>query len=186
MKLKPLTREDCETARGWRNECLETLRTPYFLTKEMQSEFYDNVICNRNSSHRYWSLHQDLSGIEKTADWCGAKSLVGIGGITDIEWENSIGEISLIIDSRLRGIGFGDIIVGLLLNRAFNQMGLKTVCGECYYSNGAGIAFWRKIVEKYKGYSTTLPDRKFWAGKYHNSMYFSIHREEFNKVKNGN
>ena len=86
MILKELTREDCEHAREWRNKCLESLRTPYALTKEMQSGFYDSVICNRDSCHRYWGVH-DLNDV-----------LVGFGGITNIETANQIGEISFIID----------------------------------------------------------------------------------------
>lgn len=166
MILKELTRADCEHAREWRNQSLETLRTPYALTKEMQSEFYDNIICNRSSPHRYWGVH-DLNGV-----------LVGMCGITNIEWENSIGEISLILDPEKRGNGLGAKAVDAILDIAFSQMGLKTVFGECYNCNSSGIAFWEKMVVLYNGTEATLPNRKFWCNKYYDSMYFSIDRED--------
>lgn len=168
MKLQPLTREDCETARHWRNECLETLRTPYFLTEEMQSDFYGNVICNRNSPHRYWGVYED-----------GCDATIGLVGVTDIGWENSIAEISLIVNPQYQKKGFGVKAVELLLDKAFNQMGLKTVFGECYEVNLNGVAFWKKIVTRYKGSTAVLPSRKFWDGKFWDSYYFSIDRKDF-------
>ena len=173
MKLKPLTREDCERARQWRNECLETLRTPYELTEKMQSGFYDSVICNRGSCHRYWGIY--------TTGPHG--HLVGMCGITDIEWENSIGEISLIIDPKEARNGYGTKAVVAVLDRAFNRMGLKTVYGEVNGCNTNGIGFWKKIAQRYDGYTTTLPSRKFYYGTYHDSLYFSIDKERFNEYR---
>jgi hypothetical protein len=54
MKLGALIKEELELVRGWRNEEMQFLRTPYFLTKEMQEDFYRDVICNRQSEHRYF------------------------------------------------------------------------------------------------------------------------------------
>jgi len=170
MKLKELTREHCEKIRQWRNEGLISLRTPYPLTEKMQSSFYDDVISNRDSAHRYLGLHLPAaSGTE----------LIGMGGMTYIQWENSIAEISLIIKPGMQGKGYGLVAVEKLLNHAFNNMGLKTVFGECYLCNDAHN-FWRKITAKYKGYETTLPNRKFWDGEYHDSLYFSIDKDNFN------
>jgi len=169
MKLKPLTREDCEVARHWRNECLATLRTPYFITEEMQSTFYDDVICSRNSPHRYWGISED-------------KTLIAMCGITDVAFENSIGEISLIVNPDYKRKGYGEKAVDLLLNKAFNQMGLKTVFGEVYCSNESGVKFWSNVCDKYEGYKTLLLDRKFWEGKFHDSIYFSINKENFSNA----
>lgn len=174
MKLRELDREDCEHVRKWRNENLVSLRTPYLLTKEMQEDFYKNVICNRDSNHRYWGIWQDE-----------LDQLIGTGGITNIQWENSIAEISLILDPQQISKGYGTQAVDLLLDKAFNYMGLKTVFGECYTSN-LSIVFWKKVVEEYNGFQTDLPNRKFWEGKFYNSIYSSIDRDEFNKGKDEN
>lgn len=172
MELRELTREDCEYVRQWRNESLVSLRTPYRLTREMQSDFYDNVICNRDSPHKYWGI---CPGIQEY--------ICGMGGITNIQWENSIGEISLIICPKNTGIGYGTKAVDLLLDKAFNFMGLKTVFGECYLCNSA-VSFWEKITEKYNGTKAFLPNRKFWDGDFYQSLYFSIDKDKFNNVKN--
>ena len=99
--------------------------------------------------------------------------LVGMCGLVDIQWENSIAEISLIIDPKQQKRGMGYSAVELVLDEAFNRMGLKTVFGECYECNPA-ICFWKKITQKYNGYGTALLNRKLWNGKLYDSLYFSI------------
>jgi len=101
-----------------------------------------------------------------------------MGGLTNIQWENRLAEISLIIGPKHRKKGSGTEAVDLLFDEAFNRMGLKTVFGECYKTN-TNLGFWEHIVEKYKGYSTTLPNRKFWNKEFYDSYYFSIDSDSF-------
>ena len=169
IKLKPLTKIWCEQVRQWRNEVPESLRTPYFLTKEMQEKFYDEVVCNPASPHRYWAI---------TAD----DKLIGCGGITNIQWENRIGEISLILDPSARGKGYGRESVKAILHKAFLELNLKTVCGECYLCNPAS-GFWNEIVKDFGGYSMILPNRKYWNGVYCDSRYFSIDETSLHKTR---
>jgi len=101
-----------------------------------------------------------------------------MGGITNIQWENRLGEISLIIAPRYQKKGIGTNAAILLFNEAFYQMNLKTVFGECYRCNPS-VAFWEKITKRYDGYSTVLPNRKYWNGKFHDSYYFSVDANGF-------
>lgn len=177
MKLVVPTKDDCEKVRLWRNECLESLRTPYPSTKEMQEDFYRNVICNPNSPHRYWAIRES-GEINKIGF---ADSLVAFGGLTFIEWENRLVQISLIVNPRYRKIGVGEVAVAALLDKAFNYLNLKTVCGECYYCNSA-IDFWGKMLNKYNcdfDNGVRLPNRKYWNGKYYDSLYFSIDKKDY-------
>ena len=178
MKLSAPTLEQCQQVRLWRNDCLETLRTPYPLTEEMQADFFKNVINNRNSPHRYWSI---IEGVGEFADV--EHRLIGMGGLTGIQWENRIAEISLIINPALQNKGYGKLVVALLLDEGFNRMGLQTIFGECYGAAEGRFQFWETVVERYKGYATRLPNRQFWDGQFWDSMYFSIDTEEFRKVK---
>lgn len=170
MKLEVLTKEDCEKIRLWRNEQMIHLRTPFLLTKEMQEDFYRDVVCNRNAPHRYWGVV--LEPYKKDA------CLIGIGGITNIQWENSIGEITVVMDPEQTGKGYGEKAVDLLLDQAFHSLNLKTVCGECYTINPA-LKFWEKLSEKYQAYTTQLRARKYWNGEYWRSFYFSFDRDDF-------
>lgn len=158
MKLTALTLRDAQQARHWRNEHREALRTPFLITDKQQEEFYNSL--TRNSNMRYWGI--EISG-----------GFGGMGGLTGIEWENRIAEISLIIDPLLRRKGYGAKAVELILHEGFGNMGLATIYGECYECNPA-LPFWQKLCIKYRGYTTILPRRKFWAGRYYDSLYFSL------------
>lgn len=161
MILRPLEIADMEQIRIWRNDCLEGLRTPFALTKEQQEEWYRLEICNRNSRSRFWAIEDKY------------KQLIGYGGIENIQWENAIGEISLLVSPKLQGKGHGTQAAKAIINKAFKELNLHTVYAECYTSNKA-VAFWQKIFEK--GYKTALPNRKYWNGKYYDSIYFSMDR----------
>lgn len=161
MELKPPTRADVERVRQWRNNALETLRTPYLLSEEMQSNFYESLN-NRNSPHRYWSIYDN-------------NELIGFGGLTNIEWENGLAEISLILGSTFRGKGLGRRAVNLILDTGFGCMGLKTIYGECYECNSA-VDFWGAVTKEHGGYITTIPRRKLWQGQLYDALHFSIWR----------
>ena len=161
MELKAPTRQDVERVRHWRNNALETLRTPYLISEEMQSNFYDSLQ-NRESRNRYWSIYDN-------------DELIGFGGLTGIEWENGLAEISLIMGAKYRGKGLGRRAVNLILDTGFGNMGLKTIYGECYECNSA-VDFWGAITKEHGGYITTIPRRKMWQGQLYDALHFSMWR----------
>lgn len=163
LSLEPLTEYGAELARQWRNAALETLRTPFPLTAEQQKAFYQSLQ-DRNSPHRYWQM--------------GGDYIIGVVGLTNIDYINGHAEISLIISPNERGKGIGKEAVRLVLDQAFNHMRLMTVYGEVYKCN-PGVAFWEKVISHYNAYTTTLPDRKYWNGVHHGSIYFSIGAMEY-------
>ncbi|MEN8907916.1 MAG: GNAT family protein [Clostridiales bacterium] len=178
MKLDCLTLRDVEKVRIWRNNNIESLRTPFFLTEEMQKEFYENKICNRNSNCRFWAV-RGPSGID----------FFGMVGLVNIEWENRLGEISIIIAPNQRGKGKGTNSIELLLDAGFNQLNLTNIYGECYTLNENYIKFWDRICGMYNATKVTLPGRKYWDGNYYNSLYFNINKYEcdqkWDKSSNG-
>ena len=159
MKLQPLTREQCQQVREWRNEERQFLRTPYMHTIDMQESFYVKVVNNTDSKHRYFAIIDGMG-------------FIGMGGLTNISFENGNAEISLIINPKYRGKGYGMKAVDLLLHEAINNMRLYSVYGEVYDCGNRG--FWEKVVDKSNGYKTDLVNRKFWAGQLYGSMWFSI------------
>ena len=161
MELKAPTRQDVERVRHWRNNALETLRTPYLISEEMQANFYDSLQ-NRESRNRYWSIYDN-------------DELIGFGGLTGIEWENGLAEISLIMGAKFRGKGLGRRAVALILDTGFGNMGLKTIYGECYECNSA-VDFWGAITKDHGGYITTIPRRKLWQGQLYDALHFSMWR----------
>jgi RimJ/RimL family protein N-acetyltransferase len=159
--LRVLSIEDMEPIRQWRNQCLSTLRTPFPLTKEQQEQWYRDEICNRASRSRFWGI---VEGWE----------LVGYGGIENIQWENRIGEISLLINPEKHGQKYGTKAARTIIDQAFYELNLYTVYAECYVNNPA-VGFWDMI---FKGqYKTRLPNRKYYNGSYFDSYYYSWSKE---------
>lgn len=154
--MRPLTRDDAERVRVERNALPDgILRTPYKLTPEMQQEWYEDVICDRRSTTRYWALWDRFE-------------FVGYGGIENIQWENGIGELSVMIFSDYRGQGYGSEAVDRFIDEAFNSLRLATVYAEVYESN-PNIRFWQKIAPSF----VFLPNRRYCNGRYYDSMYIT-------------
>jgi RimJ/RimL family protein N-acetyltransferase len=198
MKLKELTLENCERVRQWRNECLESLRTPFPLTKEMQEKFYHDVICDKNAKARYWGVWIESNKeiiIPETYDTYTIKGspeykftdktpiFIGMVGLENIEWENRRAEISIILNPEYRVKGYGEQAVDLLLEQGFFYMNFEMIWGECYTCNPA-LQFWKKLTKKYLARCTDIPFTKFWKYQYYDSFYFAFLKEDYNYVKN--
>ena len=100
------------------------------------------------------------------------QDFIGMGGLTNIEWENGCAEISLIINPEYRRQGKGKEAVDLLLIQAFSTMRLLSVYGEVYECGN--IKFWRKQLELHTHYQTKLANRKYYDGKMYDSLWFSF------------
>ncbi len=177
MKLKALSLTDLEQVRLWRNENLSALRTPFLLTAEQQEAFYLNTICNRQANSQYWGIWGDtqiLYADDRPID--GAKELIGMCGLENIQWENRLAEISMILNPDYRGKGYGGKAVALLLDQGFNYLNLENIYGECYFCNPA-VEFWKTICKRYGAKCCNIPNRKYWNGQYYDSLYFNIARE---------
>lgn len=158
--------EDAGIVSSWRNDARETLRTTGLCTIDIQEKFIENL---DPKVHRYFSF-------------VDGGDLIAFGGLADIQWENRIAEVSLIVDPDMQRSGFGSDAVDMLLDEAFNKLNLKTVFGECYKSNSA-VDFWFRLTEKYEGYKTILPNRKYWNGEYYDALYFSIDAETYSAIQ---
>jgi len=165
--------ENMSLVNNWRatSDVRLGLRTPYMLTHEMQQQFYESVICDRNAAHRYWSVYEDHGG-----------SMKAFVGLTDISWENGHAEISLLVDPLASGKGVGREAVRLVLEEAFERMRLVTVFGECYEHNPAW-AFWKRMLERFTECAdesrALVPGRKMWGGELHGGWIFWFTAHDF-------
>jgi RimJ/RimL family protein N-acetyltransferase len=133
---QPLTLDECQQVREWRNapDVAPMLRTGY-KTEEEQAAFYRDVICNQQqTNHRYYAL-------EHGADF------VGIGGLTYLDKRPGVGEISLVLGPDFRRRGIGAACVRALLAEAYGPLRLRSVVGESYAKNPA-LLFWIKMLTR--------------------------------------
>ena len=169
MKLKALSLLDVEHIRRWRNEQIEMLRTSFPLTKEMQDDFYHNVVNNRNANARYWGVREkDI--------------LIGMAGIENIQWENRLGEISLLlIPGGMRK--YGTKALKLLLHEGFMNMNMDNIYTEVYTCN-LHLPFWMDITGEYNTCFVRLPNRKYYNGEYWPSYYINFNKEDYLEHEN--
>jgi RimJ/RimL family protein N-acetyltransferase len=176
VRLGEMDIHTCELVRQWRNPMEGVLRTPFLLTAEMQADFYKNVICNRFSNNRFWSVYvkpmADANAENEKVAYAGDR-FVGMVGLINIEWENSLAEISMLLNPDCHGLGIGDKTFNLLLEKGFEHLNLASIYGECYECNSA-VPFWEKQIDKYKAYKTKLPNKKYYKGKHYDSIYFNF------------
>lgn len=179
VKLSMMCENDAQHIREWRNVSIQNARTPFLLTYEMQRDWYREVVCNRDSVHRYWSVMHDCGdGVSGKPAW----HLSGVAGLTDIDGRVRTAEVALMVAPELRGRGIGGDAFALLLDQAFGVQNLETVFGECYLCNES-LGFWKRQVEKWRGHEVYLPKRQYWDGRYWDSYWFCIDRSEWVKKK---
>jgi RimJ/RimL family protein N-acetyltransferase len=92
-------------------------------------------------------------------------------GLTNITKRDA--EISLMIDPAVRAKGLGTQALKLLLQKGFEEV--EVLYGEVYYCNTA-LEFWKKVLKGDNVRWSTLPDRKYFSGRWWDSLYFSIMR----------
>jgi len=164
MKLKALSLLDVEHVRRWRNSQIEMLRTSFPLTTEMQADFYKNVVSNRQSNARYWGIREkDI--------------LIGMAGLENIQWENRLGEISLLLTPGAMD-EHGTKSLSLLLHEGFMNMNLENIFTEVYECS-PHLQFWMNIVVKYDTCFARLPNRKYYNGEYWSSFYINFNKEDY-------
>lgn len=145
---------------------MESLRTGYMTNSERQKNWYDSL---DPMVHRYWAFF--------SPDSEAPHGQFAFGGLTYISWENRSAEISLIVRPGDRKKGGGMESVRLLLHEGFHNMNLRVIYGEVYHCN-PGRHFWRKVYEFWNAETAELPKRKYWDGKYFDSTYFAITRQD--------
>lgn len=146
----------------WRNreDTRPGLRTPFMVNEPMQEDWYQRI-SDRRSPDRYWAAVSQHS------------TLVAVVGLTGIQWENGLAEVSLLTDPESRGQGLGREALAAVLAEGFDRMRLLTIIGECYWHNPAR-AFWSQMIAELRGEFVVLPRRKFWNGQLHDSLYFTF------------
>jgi len=161
----------------WRNSVRSSLRTSGITTVDSQIRFWKSL--RNNQSIKYFAIMEDK---EDPKEGDPPYDILGIGGLVNIEWANGIGEIAILLNPKFKNKGLGKEVVDLLLEEGFDNMGLRTIYGECYACSPA-LQFWQKLAKARDWYTTVLPRRKLWYGRLHDSFYFSIEAEKIKHAR---
>lgn len=177
LYLDTPTPADLLTVIAWRKTCPEALRTPRDITPPEQERFYQEVVCNPKSPHRYYAVREQYASVYRSPD----DTFVALVSLENLSWENGHAEIGLIVDPARQGQGIGRRAVDLALEVAFDRLRLQTIWLECYFCGHPN--FWQNVVRAYGGSSTIWPRRKWWAGTLHDAMLGTITRDNWQEAQ---
>lgn len=133
IELVPLTQEDLELVRNWRNskDVAQYMYTEQYITSEQQQTWFNNI-SKRNDS-KYWIIKYN-------------NKKLGLASITDINqalqscyWAFYLG------DTSVRGAGIGGKIEYNILQYVFDELNLNKLRCEVFVNNDMVI----KMHEKF-------------------------------------
>lgn len=165
---------DAEYLVKWRNGSLKALRTSRRTTWIEQEEFVEWCVRNPHKI-RMWRFHRDDEEL--------AYEPVAYGGLEHVEWENGLAELTLLVNPTMRRQGNGRAAFRYIMQEAFYKLRLNCVWSETYRCNQDGVAFIESLRSAYGLYTVTIPDRKYYNGKYHEAVWWCMTKERWDEIR---
>lgn len=172
VKLRALEESDLKNLRNWRNskEIRRAVREFRLLNMVSQKKWLE-------TTHSENPPKSIMFGIMNKKN-----SLIGVCGLTYIDWKNRQAEIScyLILKNWQKTKEAKDVIL-ILLKYGFEELNLHKIWGEVFAIANEN----KKLLEKMKFVlEGTLRDKLWREGKWWNSYIYSIISSEYLKHKN--
>jgi UDP-4-amino-4,6-dideoxy-N-acetyl-beta-L-altrosamine N-acetyltransferase len=170
IELVPLTEEDLERVRAWRNlpEVSQYMYTEDEISKEQQENWFRKIQQEENS--KYWVIKY---GDEK----------LGVANLADIDKRNSKCYWGFYLgNSNLRGKGIGAKVEYNVLQYVFDELKLNKLCGEVFSFNEKVVAMHEKFGFRREGY---LRNHIYKNNKYHDVVVIGLLSSEWNQLKVG-
>jgi RimJ/RimL family protein N-acetyltransferase len=166
IAFRQLEQEDLPQLRDWRNSLEIRNRTREFKPLNMlDQEKWFSSYANDNI----------MFAIESE------KKLIGVCGLTHIDWKNRSTELSWYIgDGDFKKKGLGRRIIYLLCEYCFVEVGLHRFWGEVYVIDGGLIPMYEKLGFGIDGY---VRDTYWWDGQWWPSAMISILDTEWKEIR---
>jgi RimJ/RimL family protein N-acetyltransferase len=167
ISLRSLEHEDLQQLRDWRNsEHVRHTTREYRLLNMVDQERWFNSLHAKNPPEDIMFGIVDKKG-----------ALVGVCGLTHINWKNRNAEASIYIgDKGWQGKGLGKESLELLLEFGFSNVGFRRIWAEIFGFNEASIKLFESTGFKREG---ILRDTLWRDGKWWSSVIYSILQDEF-------
>lgn len=114
----------------------------------------------------------------RNASEVGNVPVLGVAGLTSIDYINSRAEFSLYVGTEHQGAGYGREALIKLFRKGFEDYNLNLIWGESFDGNPA-IKMFEDIGMAKEG---TRKDFYFRVGSYINAHLYSITRKDFRKI----
>lgn len=103
-------------------------------------------------------------------------NVIGQACLKNMKWINHKAELSIFIESKEQGKGYGSAALAAIIEYAFNRLNLYRLEAEVVASNKASM----RLIQK-QGFieEGCLREAKFVNGSYHNLLRFGLLRKEY-------
>ena len=167
VRLRKLASADLPQLLAWRNSpsIYKWCRQFEPISADRHAAWFASI--QDEQSTRMYGI-QDAEGI-----------LVGVCGLTSIDYVNSRAEFSLYVGPEHHGAGFGEAGLRALCAHGFNVLNLNSIWGEAFDSNPA-MKIFKRVGFKEEGRRRQFYFRQ---GRYIDAILFSLLRSEYGSVK---
>ena len=168
IELVPLTENDIELVREWRNspEVSQYMYTEDPISKEQQEKWFKKI--SQEETSKYWIIKYD-------------NNKIGVANLADIDRRNSKCFWGFYLgDSSIRGQGIGAKIEYNVLKYVFEEIKLNKLCGEVFSFNEKVVKMHEKFGFRREGYLRNHIQK---SNKFHDVVVIGLLAVEWNQVK---
>jgi len=158
VRLRQIEEDDLEQFRDWRNSYSDRQHFREYkpLNLADQKKWFESL---SSSNHVMFSIESK------------ERVLMGCCGLMYIDWKNGQAELSIYIGEEKNKGKYESEVISLLANYGFKELRLHRIFSTIFSYNKEGI----KLI---KSLGFTLDGRhreaRFWDGKYHDELIYSI------------
>jgi len=171
IHFRAIEREDLAALRDNRNALMENFRQHKLLNMVNQEDWL--LAISRGDEHIMMAIAPEVLG-----GMLGV-GLLGVAGLTYIDWIRRNAEASIYIFPGQVRKGFGSAALKKLLDYGFGELALHRIYAEIWNFNAASLALFEKCRFKREGVSRHAVMHK---GEWHDSIMLSILEDEWRSL----
>jgi RimJ/RimL family protein N-acetyltransferase len=174
--------DEMETLRAWRNQwdVRRTTREYRLITQPRHASW----VATRADDDRTMMFGiEPLYKRKSVSPYVSTMALVGVCGLTYIDWKNRNAEVSIYIgreDARRKG--YAKDALECLCRYAFLELGLHMLYAEIFAFNKSSSTLFERAGFEYNGY---IPDRIYRFGKWHHGWFYALTKDEWRSIARG-
>lgn len=162
VRFRAIEREDLVQLRDWRNQLMDNFRQYRHLNTLNQEEWLRRI--TEGNEHI-------MMAVENYGGY-----LVGVVGMTYIDWVRRSAEASIYIARAYGGKGYGKAALRSLIDYGFGELGFHRIWAEIFGFNEASIRLFISVGFRKEG---VFRHGHFTDGKWSDSQVFSILEDEW-------
>jgi RimJ/RimL family protein N-acetyltransferase len=167
ISLRQVEYADLKKIKEWRNKYCEFFRQTKLLNNLDQENWLESL--GTDQSREYKNVMFSV---------CENNILIGVCGLTNIDWKNKSAELSFITENYTDDRCFE--IIDKLLEWCFNNYGLHSAWVEIYSNDNHKKKFLAKYGFIKTGYKK---DTYYWHGRYWNSIFYCLTKKQWIELK---